>query len=221
MSAAIQVDAKIQQDLLDEFDWDPQIEPTEIGVQVEDGVVTLTGTVTAYYKKLAAERAAARVDGVRAVADDLSVKSFGAHNDTDVAKAVASTLEANLLVPSGAVNVTVKNGKVTLTGLVEWDFQRTAAADAIRRLPGVRDVINAIAIRQPTVSALEITNGIERALVRAAEVEASRIHVTADGGHVRLTGIARSWAEKQAASIAAWNAKGVTHVTNDIEIRSV
>ena len=221
MTTATYRDADIQQGVLEEFEWDPQVEPTEIGVQVDDGVVTLTGAVDVYSKKLAAERAARRVDGVRAVANDLSVKSLRTHNDTDIAKAAANALEANTIVPGGAVDVTVNNGKINLSGTVGWDFQRIAAADAVRRLPGVRDVVNAIAIRQPNVSAVEIKNGIERALVRAAEVDATRIQVHADGGHVRLAGIARTWAEKQAASLAAWNAKGVTAVTNEIKVRSL
>jgi len=221
MITASRVDAAIQRNVLEEFDWDPQIEPAEVGVQVDDGVVTLTGSVDSYVKKLAAERAAQRVDGVRAVADDLSVKGIGARSDTDIAKAAANALEANSLVPPGRIDVTVKNGKVTLAGEVDWGYQRGAAAASVLHLFGVRDAYNLVTIKQPKVSEFEIKNGIERALVRAAEIDAGRIQVNAEAGHVRLTGTVHTWPEKQAATMAAWNAKGVTGITNDIEVRPV
>jgi osmotically-inducible protein OsmY len=215
------MDTDIQQDVLAELEWDPQVEPTEVGVEVDDGVVTLSGWVETYAKKLAAERAAQRVEGVRAVANDLAVKGAGTHTDTDVAKAAATAIEANAAVPRGAVEITVKNGKVTLTGEVAWEYQRAAAAAGVRYLAGVRDVINLITIKQPKVSAFEVKTGIEGALVRDAQVDADRIRVHAEDGHVRLTGTVRAWHEKQAAADAAWMAKGVTRVTNDIEVRLV
>ncbi len=219
MLTLIRSDTDIQRDVLEEFEWDPQIEPTEVGVEVDEGVVTLTGIVETYPKKLAAERAAQRVEGVRAVADDLSVKRAGAHTDTDIAKAAADSLESNTLIPAGAIDITVKNGKIALTGTVNWEYQRTAAAGSVRYLAGVREVINQITIKQPKVSAFEIKSGIERALVRAAEIDAGRIQVHSEDGHVRLAGTVRSWAEKQSATEAAWKAKGVMRVTNDIEVR--
>jgi osmotically-inducible protein OsmY len=221
MITASRVDTEIQRDVLEEFEWDPQIEPAEVGVQVDDGVVTLTGTIETYAKKVAAERAAQRVGGVRAVANDLSVKRAGARTDTDIAKAAADALKANSLIPTGVIDVTVNNGKVTLTGVVSWDYQRMAANGCVRYLAGVREVINLITIKQPMVSAFEIKTGIERALVRAAEIDAARIQVHSEDGHVRLAGTVRAWAEKQAAAEAAWKAKGVTGVTNEIEVRPV
>ena len=214
-------DTDIQQDVLAEFDWDPEVEPTEVGVQVEDGVITLTGSVDRYATKWSAERAALRVDGVRAVANDLSVKSPGTRNDTDIAKSAASVIEAYSAIPRDTVDITVKNGKITLTGAVDWDYQRTAAAHSVRHLAGVRDVINLITLNQPKVSATEVEAGIERALVRRAEVDADRIRVHTENGHVHLTGTVRSWPEKQEAGFAAWRAKGVTQVTNDIMVRPV
>jgi len=212
-------DTDVQTDVLDEFVWDPEVEAAEVGVEVDDGVVTLTGTVDSYAIKLAAERAAQRVDGVRAVANDLSVRGPLTHNDTDIAQDVADALERNVAVPLNQVEVTVQNGKVTLRGEVSWAYQRTAAVNSVRYLRGVRDVINQIQIKQPKVSAVEVKNGIEQALRRAAELDADRIRVRTEDGHVTLSGMVRSLAEKQEAAFGAWRAKGVTQVTNNLEIR--
>jgi osmotically-inducible protein OsmY len=221
MATIVRTDVEIQQDVLDELAWDPAVEPTEVGVQVEDGIVTLTGTVDRYLTKLAAEQAAQRIDGVRAVANDLSVRGPKTYTDTDIAKAVANVLEANSSIPRDRIEITVKNGKVTLTGAVDWNFQRTEAANSVRYLAGVREVINLVTITQPKVSEAEVKTGIERALVRSAEVDAARIHVHAEGGQVRLTGTVRSWPEKHEATLAAWRAKGVTQVTNDIQVQPI
>lgn len=211
-------DTEIQQDVLDEFVWDPEVLASDIGVEVDDGVVTLTGTVDSYTVKLAAQDAAQRVEGVRAVANNLSVRGPLTHNDTDVAKAVADALDWNLSVPPGCIEVTVQNGKVKLTGEVNWAFQRAAAANSVRYLRGVRDLSNLIRIKQPQVSAADVQSGIERALLRAAELDADRIRVRTDDGHVTLSGTVRSFAEKQEATLGAWRAGGVTQVTNDIEV---
>jgi osmotically-inducible protein OsmY len=219
MATMMWTDTDVQQDVLDEFVWDPEVEAAEVGVEVDDGVVTLTGTVESYMVKMAAEKAAQRVDGVRAVANDLSVRGPLTHNDTDIAKAAADALEANFAVPPERVEVTVQNGKVTLRGEVDWAYQRNAAANSVRYLRGVRDVINLIQIKQPKVSAAEVQSGIERALLRAAELDADRIRVRTDDGHVTLTGAVRSLAEKQEATFGAWRAKGVTQVTNNIAVQ--
>jgi osmotically-inducible protein OsmY len=182
-------------------------------------VVTLSGTVNTYAIKLAAEEAAQRVDGVRAVANNLSVRSPLTHNDTDIAKAAADALEANIAVPPNRIEVGVQNGEVTLRGEVDWAYQRNAGFNSVRYLRGVRNVINLIQIKQPQVSAAEVQSGIERALIRAAEVDADRIRVRSDDGHVFLSGSVRSWPEKREATLAAWRAKGVTKVTNNIQIR--
>lgn len=218
MLTATKLDIDIQQDVLEEFEWDPEVEPNEIGVQVDDGVVTLTGTVDTYAKKMAAERSAQKIIGVRAVANDLSVRTRATRNDTDIAQAAASALEANSLLPTGAIDVSVQNGKVTLKGQVIWEYQRRSARDSVRYLAGVRDVINAITLKQPKVSTVEVRSGIERALVRAAEVDAAGIQVANDDGHVTLRGTVRAWPEKRAAGAAAWKAPGVTQVTNEIQV---
>ena len=224
MAATIRSDNDIQTDVLDEFVWDPEVAAPDVGVQAHDGVVTLTGAIDSYTIKLAAEKAAQRVDGVRAVANDLTIRGLLTHNDTDIATAAARSLETNISVPADAIDVTVQNGKVTLRGEVDWSYQSSAAANSVRYLRGVRDVINLIEVKQPKVSATEVSTtevstGIERALMRAAEVDADRIRVRTDDSHVRLTGTVRSWPEKREAGFAAWRAKGVTKVTNDIEVR--
>jgi osmotically-inducible protein OsmY len=215
----IRSDNEIQTDLIDEFVWDPEVAAPDIGVQVNDGIVTLSGAVERYAEKLAAEKAAFRVEGVRAVANELTVRGPLTYNDTDIAKAVANAIEANSVIPEDAIDVAVQNGKVTLRGAVDWAYQRTSAADSVRYLRGVRDVINLIAIKQPKVAAVDVQAGIERALLRAAEIDADRIRVRTEDGHVTLTGTVRSWPEKQEAGFAAWRAKGVTQVTNEIEVR--
>jgi osmotically-inducible protein OsmY len=219
MAIKMWTDTDIKQDVLDEFIWDPEVDAADVGVEVDDGVVTLTGTVESYLTKMAAERAAQRVDGVRAVANDLSVRGPLTHNDTDVARDVADALERNIAVPSDRVEVTVQNGKVTLRGEVSWAYQRNVAANCVQSLRGVRDVINLIQIEQPKASAVDVKNGIEQALRRAAELDADRIRVRTEDGHVTLSGTVRSLAEKQEAALGAWRAKGVSHVTNNLEIR--
>jgi osmotically-inducible protein OsmY len=215
----IRSDNDIQTDVIDEYVWDPAVDAPDVGVQVHDGVVTLTGAVDSYAIKLAAERAAQRVDGVRAVANDLTVKSPLTHDDTDIAKGAAFALQANIALPPDAIDVTVQNGKVTLRGEVSSYYQRVAAENAVQFLRGVRDVINLLQVKQPHVSASEVSAGIERALMRAAEVDADRIRVRTDDGHVTLSGTVRSWPEKREAGYAAWRAKGVTQITNNIEVR--
>ena len=217
MAIAVKSDNAVQQDVLAELTWDPRIEPNEVGVAVEDRVVSLTGTVDTYAKKVAAEKAAHRVEGVRAVANDLSVRTSATWNDADIATAAANALAVNTSVPKG-VDVTVNNGKVTLTGQVDWDYQRRAAVFCVEHVAGVRDVLDRISLKPRPASAFEVKQGIERALIRDAEIDAKQIDVSVTGGHVHLSGQADSWSEKLAAGSAAWMASGVTDVINDIEV---
>jgi len=214
-------DKDLQQDVLDELDWDPEVAVTDVGVEVDDGVVTLTGTVDSYAKKAAAERAALRVGGVRAVANDIQVKLPGtwSRTDTDIAKAVADALEWNSSVPVEAIDVKVENGRVTLRGEVDWNFERQAAENAARRVTGVKSVVNMITIKSRQVSPEQIRTSIERALVRSAQVDADHIRVRVDGGHVTLSGTVHAAVEKREAENAAWRAPGVTSVTNEIQVK--
>jgi osmotically-inducible protein OsmY len=222
MSVNVRADEEILQDVLSELKWDPEVDPTDVGVEVDDGVVTLTGTVDSYWKKWAAERAALRVDGVRAVANDIVVKTKGMRTDTDIAKDIADAFASNLLIPEDRIKVTVKNGWVTLEGDVDWGFERDEAENTARHAKGVVGVTNLITIR-PAKSKLkeeDLRAQIERALVRSAQVDAQRVKVEVrDDGQVVLSGAVRSWAEREEAERAAWRAPGVTSVVNNIEVR--
>jgi osmotically-inducible protein OsmY len=220
MSTTTLTDVEIQQDVMDEIDWDPEVEVTDVGVEVDDGVVTLTGTVESYARRWAAEHAALRVTGVRAVANDISVRpaGLGARNDTDIARALADAMEWAANVPHERIDLRVSNGQVTLEGEVDWNYERERAADIARRVMGVKGVTNLISVTQPRISAEEIESRIERALVRSAELDAERIHVETVAGHVTLTGTVKSWNEKREAGNAAWRVPGVTAVTNHLEV---
>ena len=199
-----------------ELAWDPEITTTAISVMAEDGAVMLSGFVPTYAQRMAAERAALRVAGVRTVANDLQVKLLDERIDPDIAHDAAIALSYNLSVPK-TVKASVRNGFVTLEGTVPWMFQKTAAEAAVRHLRGVRGVSDMIAVA-PHVSEKLVQTRIEDALRRSAEVDASRIRVDATGSTVRLTGTVRAFAEKQEAERAAWAAPGVARVENDIGI---
>lgn len=220
MATIVRQDLDIQRDTLDELAFDPEVEPTDIGVEVRDGVVTLTGTVANYAEKWAAERAAFRVDGVRALANEIVVKlpGSGLPDDAEIAKGIADAFERNVLIPHG-VNIRVAQGGVTLDGTAQWQYQRNTAEKVARAIRGVKWVSNLIEVVQPPIAPHEIEKGIKQALVRNAAVDADRVHVSASGGHVTLTGTVRSWAERRDAQAAAWRAKGVTAVINQIVVQ--
>lgn len=214
-------DEQIQKDVLAELKWEPRVQPNEIGVTVKDGVVTLTGWVDSYTKRWAAEDAAHRVRGVKAVANDIEIRlpNSSERTDGEIAAAAVRALEWNALLPLDKLDVTVSKGWVTLKGEVDWQFQKQDAERVIRRLVGVKGVSNLITVK-PSATPSALKEKIEQALVRSAQTDAQRITVEVQGSKVILKGTVRSWAEKDEAERVVWSAPGVTAVDNRITISS-
>ncbi|HWO31468.1 MAG TPA: BON domain-containing protein [Candidatus Acidoferrum sp.] len=213
----IHTDEEIQKDVLAELKWDAQVQPNEIGVSVKDGVVTLTGWVDSYLKKWAAEDAAHRVGGVKAVANDIEVKLFSERTDADIAEAAVRALQWDASVPADKIQVTVSKGWVTLKGEVNWNFEKQDAERVVRRLTGVKGVSNLITVK-PSTTPSELKKRIEDALVRNAKVDANKITVEVQGSKAILKGAVRAWVEKEEAERVAWLAPGVTSVENRITV---
>jgi osmotically-inducible protein OsmY len=215
----ITVDTQLQRDIMEELEWDPSLDASKIGVAAKSGIITLTGEVKTFAEKLAAERAAKRVYGVAGVANDIEVKipSVSQRTDTDVAGAAVNTLKWNASLPPDRIQVTVRHGYVTLTGTVDWRYQKDSAERCVRELTGVKGVHNEIAIK-PVVKVADVKQKIESAFKRSAEMDARRLLVEASNGKVCLKGHVKSWAERDEAEEAAWAAPGVVEVDNQLEI---
>lgn len=220
MVVSTRTDEDIQLDVLEELRWDTRVRPNEIGVSVKEGIVTLTGWVDSYVKKIASEAAAHRVRGVKAVANDIEVRlpGFAERTDTDLAAAVLNALRWEAGIPTGKIDVTVSKGWVTLKGEVEYNFEKRDAEHAVERLSGVKGVTNLITVKAHPLPS-DLKQKIEKALVRNAETDASRITVEVHGSKVILRGTVRSYAEKKAAEDTAWASPGVAEVDNQIKIQ--
>lgn len=212
-------DNSLQQDIIDELDFEPSIDAAHVGVAVDNGVVTLTGHVSTYGQKASIERVVRRVRGVKAIAQEIEVRPIGAHRtaDDEIAKRALNVITWNAVIPDGLVQVKVEKGWVTLSGKVDWRYQRNAVEDAVRDLHGVVGVSNQIEI-MPRVSSSDVKARIEAALKRNAEVEAKRINVAVDDGTVTLDGHVQAWAERTAAENAAWSVAGVKRVEDRISV---
>jgi osmotically-inducible protein OsmY len=210
-------DSDIRRDVEDELRWDPDLDPTDIAVSVNSGVVTLAGFVHSYTQKYQAETAAKRVAGAVGVVNDLEVRLPGIDErpDPEIARDAIARIKSELPFSWEKIRVVVKNGWLTLEGEVEWNYQRQRAEEAVRRVRGLKGVTNSIEVK-PRVAPMEIRRKIEEALRRAAELDASRITVETTGNEVILRGTVRSWAERQEAERAAWAAPGVAKVDNRI-----
>lgn len=212
-------DSRLKQAVSDELTWEPSVNAAHIGVTARDGIVTLTGDVGSYAQKYAAERAASRVSGVKAVATELVVRyPFDMkHEDADIAQRALQVLSWDTEVPQNRVKVKVEQGWVTLSGNLDWNFQRSAAEADVRKLSGVIGVTDDIVIK-PSVQASDVRDKIKAALSRNAQIEADNITVTTDGGKVTLSGKVDTWYEDSLAVDTAWSAPGVTQVEDRLAI---
>lgn len=211
-------DMQLKQDIEDELRWDPKVNAAQIGVSVDKGVVSLLGAVDTYAERWAAEDAVKRVNGVCAVAQDLTVKILSGHvrTDSDIATAIQSALKWDVFIPK-TVTAKVHNGVVTLEGQVTWNYQRDAAERAVRFLMGVAAVYNSITL-QPQVSMGLVKEKVQAALQRQATADANSIHIDTAGGKVTLTGKVSSWQSIADATDAAWAAPGVTQVVDQMQL---
>ncbi len=214
------IDVQLRQDVLLELEFDPSIRAEHIGVAVDRGIVTLSGHAESYAQKYAAVTAAKRVKGVHAIADEIQVRypEDKKTGDDEIARRATDILSWDVSVPKGNIQAVVRNGWVTLTGQVEWQFQRKAAEDDVGKLSGVRGIINEIALNPP-IYPDQVKERIEEALKRHAEVKAAKIEISIqDGGKVFLEGKVESWQERHAVEDAAWSAPGVREVIDKLTL---
>jgi osmotically-inducible protein OsmY len=212
-------DLQIQRDVMDELKWEPYLNASQIGVAVNNGIVTLSGQVDSYSKKLSAEKAAKRVSGVKAIAEDIQIGVSPAFRktDTEIAEAILGALKWHSALQEEKIKIKVEDGIVKLEGEVEWEYQRNNAKVAIENLTGVRSVINLITVK-PKISPTDIQQKISAAFHRSATIDAEKIQSEVIGNKVTLRGKVRSFAEKEDAENAAWAAPGITSVENKLQI---
>ncbi|KRR07327.1 ornithine aminotransferase [Bradyrhizobium jicamae] len=212
-------DREIERDVREELNWDPDLDADDIAISVKDGVVTLAGFTKSYSDRLEAEHAAKRVAGVHAIANDIEVRlpSIDQRPDPDIARDAIASLKAQLPLSHEKIKVVVKDGWLTLEGTVEWQYQKTTAENAVRKVKGVKGVTNVISLK-PKVEPTDIQRRIQEAFKRNAEVDANRITVETHGSEVVLKGTVRSWIEREEAERVAWSAPGITRVDDRIVV---
>jgi osmotically-inducible protein OsmY len=212
-------DDKLQKAVLAELSWEPSITAAHIGVAAKDGTVTLTGHVASYGQKHAAEMAAGRVKGVKAIAEEIEVRlPFEVQrDDADIAAAAVDRLAWDTGTPHDTIKVKVEKGWLSLTGQVDWHFQKETAEREVRNLMGVLGVTNLLTIK-PRVDTVHLGDDIQHALHRSWFFDPEKVHVTADGGRVKLTGTVDTWQDRRVASSTAWAARGTTSVENDLVV---
>jgi osmotically-inducible protein OsmY len=215
----MKTDKQLQHDVIAELNWEPSVNAAHIGVEVSNGVVTLTGHVANYAEKIGAEHAAHRVAGVKSMAIEMDVKlaGDGKRNDSELASAAQSALQIATYFSPNNVSIKVESGWITLTGDVEWDYQRRSAVNAIRHLLGVTGVSDEITIK-PKVSSILVKSDIEAALKRRAHTDAQKISVDVQGGDITLTGTVHSWSERVLARDSAWSSPGVRSVVDKMVV---
>ena len=217
----MRLDNEIQRDVESELKWTPEINYTDVSIKVQGGAVTLTGFVPYSFQKYRAERAARRVKGVAAVANDIQVRWSGtAPTDPEIARAAVATLKSDLPSAAEQIRPMVHEGRITLLGEVEWYYQRELAEKLMHRIAGVISVRNSIHIKPKLAAEKDIKARIEAAFQRLADVDAHNIAVDATGSEITLRGEVRSWAERDQAQATAWGAPGVTRVANELTVRT-
>ena len=212
-------DNEIQKDVIEQLKWEPFLNASQIGVAVKNGIVTLSGQVDTYSKKVLAEKTTKKVAGVKAIAEDIMVGISPSYKktDTEIAEAVVNALKWHTMIPEDKVKVSVEDGNVKLEGEVEWEYQRNQAKTAIENLIGVRFVTNLVAVK-PKVTPYELQLKINASFLRSANIDAAKVSADVSGSKVTLRGKVRSFAEREDAENAVWSAPGITTVENKLVI---